>query len=176
MYRVIALLILTACTVTPSAPVGRYRAKDAPIYSNAVLQNDRLVGRWVQVAEFAPSDAPACTPGAVTITQAKSRGLELAAQLCLSGQIVPITGVLDPVGPGRFALRGANRGGLDQIWWVLWADVGYRTFVIGTPSGAFGFILNENPNLPADRQRAAAEVLEWNGYDTARLRYLSSSR
>jgi apolipoprotein D and lipocalin family protein len=56
------------------------------------------------------------------------------------------------------------------VWWVLWADVGYRTLAIGTPSGRFGFILNRGGDLPADRMRAAREVLEWNGYGIGRLR------
>ena len=57
-----------------------------------------------------------------------------------------------------------------QPWWVLWADTDYRTLVIGTPSGAFGFVLNRGGLLPEDRLRSAREVLAWNRYDLALLR------
>ena len=91
-------------------------------------------------------------------------GLGLAARLCLAGKSTSLSGKLTPAGPGRFALAG------QPDWWILWADVGYRTLVIGTPSGAFGFVLNRGSNLPSDRLAAAREVLDWNGYDLTKLR------
>jgi apolipoprotein D and lipocalin family protein len=51
---------------------------------------------------------------------------------------------------------------------VLWADADYRTLVIGTPDGSFGFILNRG-GFPADRLKAAREILAWNGYDLTQL-------
>jgi apolipoprotein D and lipocalin family protein len=74
-------------------------------------------------------------------------------------------GPLQPTGPGRFVIAG-------QEWWVLWADGDYRTLVIGTPSGRFGFVLNRAGGISADRMRAAREILEWNGYDLAQFRAL----
>lgn len=163
MYRLIALVLLAGCVAkTPTAVVG-YRTASTPIFSNAVLENDKLVGRWVQVAEFAPRDAPTCKPGGAEIGRG-SAGLTLAARLCLGGQTTAFSGPLAVAGPGRFTPPSG------EVWWVLWADVGYRTLVIGTPSGRFGFILNRGGDLPADRMRAAREVLDWNGYDLGRLR------
>ncbi len=162
MHRLIALVLLAGCAATPASVAG-YRNPGKQIYSNAVLDNDKLVGRWVQVAEFAPPGAPACTPGGAEIARGTA-GLTLAANLCLGGQKTGFSGPLAVAGPGRFA---PPKG---EVWWVLWADVGYRTLVIGTPSGRFGFILDKGGDLPGDRMRAAREVLEWNGYDLARLR------
>lgn len=162
MHQLIALVLLAGCAAAPASVVG-YRNPGKQIYSNAVLENDKLVGRWVQVAEFAPKAAPACTPGGAEIARGAA-GLTLVANLCLGGQKVGFSGPLAVAGPGRFV---PTKG---EVWWVLWADVGYRTLVIGTPSGRFGFILNKGADLPADRMRAAREVLEWNGYDLARLR------
>jgi apolipoprotein D and lipocalin family protein len=34
-------------------------------------------------------------------------------------------------------------------------------------------ILNRSGDLPADRLKAAREVLEWNGYDLGRMRAVS---
>ncbi|MFT7058683.1 MAG: apolipoprotein D and lipocalin family protein [Pseudorhodobacter sp.] len=161
MYRLILGLLLAGCVA--DTPQSGFRPTSAPIFSNAVLQNPRLVGRWQQVADFAAAGAAACNSGGAEITSG-SDGLQIAARLCLAGRSTSISGPMQNVGPGRFSVPG-------QVpWWVLWADDGYRTLVIGTPSGAFGFILNRDGALPADRARAAREVLDWNGYDLARLR------
>jgi apolipoprotein D and lipocalin family protein len=69
-----------------------------------------------------------------------------------------------PVGPGRFTL------GAGAPWWVLWDDADNRTLAIGTPSGAFGFVLNRGADIPSDRIVAAREILDFNSYDLSRLR------
>ena len=48
---------------------------------------------------------------------------------------------------------------------MLWVDEGYRTAVVGSPSGGSGFILNREPDIPADRLTAARQVLAFNGYE-----------
>jgi len=52
---------------------------------------------------------------------------------------------------------------------VLWVDEGYRTAVVGAPNGRSGWILNRDPQIPADRLAAAREILDFNGYDLSRL-------
>lgn len=167
MYRlIVALFVLAACT--PSAPpvaVGRYRNPDAPMYSNAVLDPSRLIGRWVQVADFANTSA-ACKPGGAEVSKAAA-GLSVVFRLCLSGKPVQGAGLMQPDGPGRFVVPGQP-----GPWWVLWADADYRTLVIGTPNGRLGFILNRDGALPPDRLIAAREILDWNGYDLRRLQML----
>lgn len=163
MYRLIALILLAGCVAKAPATVTAFRKPGTPIYSNAVLEYDRLAGSWVQVAGFAAPDAAACPMGQAAITTTPS-GLGVSAQLCLGGAATAFSGPLKVIGPGRFA---PPKG---EPWWVIWADVDYRTLVIGTPSGRFGFILNRGGSLPADRMRAAREVLDWNGYNLAYLR------
>jgi apolipoprotein D and lipocalin family protein len=143
--------------------VAGFRQPGAQIYSNAVLENPRLVGDWVQVAEFATAVAPACVKGGARISQ-MGQSLRVDGDLCLNGVRTAFAGPLGAAGPGRF---NAPTG---EDWWVLWADVGYRTLAIGTPSGQFGFILNRGGDVPRDRMVAAREVLDWNGYAVARLR------
>jgi apolipoprotein D and lipocalin family protein len=159
MYRVIWLALLAGCASAPSKVDG-FRKPGAPIYSNAVLDADRLQGDWVQVAQFASADAPACEMGALRI----GPGQAAQGQVCLNGALVPVAGPLRPTGPGRFAPPTG------EAWWVLWADTNYRTLAIGTPSGRFGFILNRGADLPPDRMAAARAVFDWNGYALARLR------
>ncbi len=137
---------------------GSYRAP-GQIYSSAVLDTSRLAGRWQQVAGFGPEGA--CKPGGVEI----SPGGQALWRLCLSGAEVKGNAPMKPTGPGRFDVGG-------QEWWVLWADGDYRTLVIGTPSGRFGFILNRG-RISSDRLVAAKEILDWNGYDLSRLQVYS---
>ncbi len=164
----LALLVLAACVpATPVAPVMPYRMASAPIWSNAQLDPARLRGTWRQAAAFAATPG-GCAPGGAQIG-GQPGALTLAARLCLSGQEVRLSGPLLATGPGRFR-AGTGAGGQD--WWVIWVDTDYRTLAIGTPSGAFGFILNRGGALPPDRFRAAREIFDFNGYDTRSLRPL----
>lgn len=161
MYRLIlAAVLLTGCVAKiPTVPQGAFRATGQQMYSSAVLDRARLPGKWQQVAAFGPAQ-PGCKPGGVDI--AGKTTLTAVFRLCLNGQDVRGSGPLQPVGPGRFAVAG-------QEWWVVWADGDYRTLAIGTPSGAYGFVLNRGGAISGDRMRAAAEILEWNGYDMGRF-------
>ena len=156
--------MLTACTGAPDGDSAVYRNSAVPIYSSAVLDSARMVGQWRQVAGFGPQDS-ACRPGGANIT-AGPQGLRAVLRLCLAGQDQAAAASLLPAGPGRFALAD---DAWPEPWWVLWADADMRTLVIGTPSGRFGFILNRDGTLPADRLAAAREILDWNGYDLTRL-------
>ena len=55
-------------------------------------------------------------------------------------------------------------------FWVLWVDEGFRTAVLGNPDGTFGWIVDRSTTGGADRIKAAREILDFNGYDTGRLR------
>lgn len=161
MYRMMVLLLLAACAAPQkTVTLGRYRAPDAPIYSNAVLEVARLAGSWNQVATF--GETKACKPGQAEITQSGG-GLAIDYRICQSGNDMQGAGVMQPVGPGRFQVPGQP-----APWWVLWADVDYRTLVIGSPDGRVGFILNRG-GFPPDRVKAAREILDFNGYDLKRL-------
>lgn len=160
MYRLIALLLLAACATAPkTVAVGRYRAPDAPIYSNAVMDQNRLVGAWQQVAAFG---GEACKPGGAEISKGAG-GLNIRYRLCESGVEMAGAGPMASDTVGRFTVPGQP-----GPWWILWADGDYRTLVVGSPNGRLGFILNRG-GFPPDRLKAARDVLEWNGYDLRRL-------
>lgn len=163
MPRVVAVLLLLAACGAPPLPEARFRAQ-VPIYSNATLASARLAGQWHQSATFAMPGAPACRAGGASIAP----DLATTATLCLNGQTTRFQGTLRPSGPGRVVLSGAPAP-LDGEWWVLWADVDYRTLAIGTPDGRFGMVLNRNGPVPPDRMAAARELFDFNGYDLSRL-------
>ena len=149
-------LLLLACGHKPAPVLPAFRDPTAPIYSSAVLDPVRIQGHWVQVAGFA---APDCGPGAVDIG-----ATDIRWALCLDA-LRSGAGPFVPGKPGRFAAPGM------QDWWVLWADGDDRTLVIGTPSGRFGFVLNRDASLPADRAKAVKDILRFNGYDLDNLRF-----
>ncbi len=149
---VILLIVLASCSRKPAESLA-FRDPEAPIYSSAVLETARLSGHWVQVATFAAGGQAACAPGRVDIAAGQA-----SWDLCLAGGPVRGSGPMATGKPGRFELDGM------PVWWVLWADADYRTLVIGTPSGRMGFVLNRAAALPADRAKAARDILRFNGY------------
>jgi apolipoprotein D and lipocalin family protein len=155
-----AALVLAACAAKPPA-TGAFRAAEAPIWSAAAFQPMQIAGSWRQVAGFQAAGS-ACTGGDVAF-QPVAGGLQVRGSLCLNGAVQPVSGMAEPVGPGRLRIRG------QEDWWILWVDTGYRTLAIGTPSGRFGFILDRGA-IPGDRLEAAREVLDFNGYATGALR------
>nr|WP_136645085.1 lipocalin family protein [Tabrizicola sp. YIM 78059] len=164
MHRVIpallAALMLAACVTSPQRVAG-FRQADVPIWSAAAFAPDRIAGRWQQVAGYAVRPG-GCASGELEVIPAAG-GYALRGTLCLDGKTQPVAALARPVGPGRLAVEG------QEVWWVLWVDSGYRTLAIGTPSGRFGFVLDQGAISP-DRLSAAREIFEFNGYVPGGLR------
>ena len=163
MSRVIAalgLVLLLSCGKSPEpVSTASFRAADTPIYSAAVVDDSRLVGHWHQVVAFAPTGQTDCTSGDLDISRGAGGGLQALWALCLAAGRVDGQGPMQMVKPGRYDLA------LMPTWWILWVDADYRTLVIGTPSGQLGLVLNRDTVLPADRLKAAGDILRFNGYD-----------
>lgn len=155
------LALLAAC----ASPDTGWRDGSRPIASAALFEPARFQGEWHVVARYPRAVDRECAREVMDYDGAAMRwrctgadGSELrnwqgAARL----QALP----------GRLA-TDLGSFGLDDFW-VLWVDWDYRTAVIGTPSGAAGYVLNREPAIPSDRMAAAREVLDFNGYDTAAL-------
>lgn len=148
------LLVLAACagpSGTPSAP--SFRSPDAPIGSTTRGTAADLAGDWVVVAAY---------PGPLPVAP----GTRIAVAPGAGGSVLWRLGRVDlpttATGPGRY--RGA---GTDL--WVLWVDDAFRTAVVGAPDGRFGWIMDRSGQISPDRMAAAREMLDFNGYDLARL-------
>ncbi len=163
---VLLALLLAGCAAIPT---GRYRDTSVPISSAAAFDAARYQGRWYEIARFPVPFEEGC--GNVTADYAlRPDGTLSVVNTCHEddGTTRRITGTATPDGPGRLQVRlGAMP--FAAPYWVLWVDEGYRTAVVGTPSGTAGWILNRTSEIPADRWQAAIEVLRFNGYDTGRL-------
>ncbi len=170
MIRTLLALGLAGLLAACGAIAPSYRDRSVTIASSANFDPARYLGRWYEVARY-PNPFQARCAGAV-VDYAQGEGGEiLVRNTCLdaNGDVIDeIAGTARVVGPGRLSVR------LDGVpvaapYWVLWIDEGYRTAVVGQPDGRAGWILNRDPVIPRDRLIAAREVLDFNGYDLARL-------
>lgn len=156
----LGLVLLAACAA-PQPPVAGFRDMAAPFASTQRFEADRFLGDWVQVAGFA-------APG---------RGVTAERHLyrrASTGQIVAdVTGPDGTTARRVYALEAPGRlravAPEGEALWVLWVDEGFRTAVLGTPSGSEAFILDRSASPAPDRLRAAREILAWYGYDMGRL-------
>ena len=162
LFACFACLFLAACG-------SSYRDRAAPITSMAVFEPERYAGLWYEVASFPTPFQSGCTNTQADYGLREDGRLRVRNSCFRDGALSVIEGSAEVVGPGRLEVR------LDGVpfaadYWVLWVDEGYRTAVVGTPSGRAGWVLNRDPAIPADRLAAAEEVLRFNGYDVSQLR------
>ena len=168
MRALLILGLMVGCAAeTPPPEVAGYRDPSALIASKADFDAARFAGRWHQVAHF-PDPAIADCAGIVTDWTASGAGFDVTRN-CLGPDRRATarargTAQVRPLGRMSLTLEGA-----DGPLWVLWADTGYRTAILARPDGSGGAIVNREPGLPVDRLRAALEVLDFNGFDTASL-------
>ncbi len=157
MYRLILVALLMAGCTPAAGP--SHRSPNAPITSVALFDAAEFAGNWNVVAAY---DAETC---GVDVDYHGNGAFDWVEKACggsVDNSPARITG------PGRFTPKGGAHKGVQH--WVLWVDQSYRTAVIASPQGDFAFILNRDREIPADRLRAAREILDWNGFDLAALR------
>lgn len=153
MHRLIlalALAALAACAPPPPEPALR---GEGPIWSSTAFDLARMEGQWAQAASFVRGGRLGCGPGGVLF-----QGGQVSWALCLDSGPSRGSGLAKPGLPGRITLPGMAE------WWVLWVDADYRTALIGTPGGGFGFVLNRGGPLPEDRLKAVRDIATFNGY------------
>lgn len=130
----------------------------APMVSSSLrFELDRFAGRWLlreATAGVGPLRAITVTPeGGDRFTW---RAETMAGVTERAGRVI---------GPGRLRLSGSGARDL----WVLWVDEGFRTAALGAPDGTVALIIDRAPSGGADRIEAAREMIDFNGFDRARL-------
>lgn len=55
---------------------------------------------------------------------------------------------------------------------VMWVDTGFRTAAIGDADGRWAAVLDRRRSGGADRVAAATEILDFNGWDVAKLKVI----
>ena len=156
-------LLLAACGA------GTYRDTDVSMTSMAVFDPAHYAGTWYEIASFPVPFQAGCRNTRADYATAGTGVLSVRNACETDGGAKVITGSAKVAGPGRLKVR-LQGVPVAADYWVLWVDEGYRTAVVGVPSGRAGWILNRDPEIPPDRLTAAREVLEFNGYDLSELR------
>ena len=161
-YLVGALLVggLVACAPVPTVPPApsdiTFRNSSANIGATTRFDPVRFAGDWHVVARFVETgETVAHDVIAVTYQQGKDRIVVVASE-----------GAQTYAYDGTAVLRPKQGDPLI----IMWVDEGFRTAVLGTPSGRVGYILDRKPNPRKDRLKAATEILKFYGWDTRRLK------
>jgi apolipoprotein D and lipocalin family protein len=171
---VVCLLVLAglaACVTAPESP--GLRNINAPISSQVDVTAARMAGDWVIRRSWPGSLQLAAQDPALRFTRAE-KGLRVSGGKRVGDSagnavISPFSTELEARGPGRFRDVGGKVFGAAELW-VLWMDADDRTMAIGTPGGAFGWVMDRRANGGHDRIKAASEIMEWMGYDLSQAR------
>ena len=161
-YLVGALLVggLVACAPVPADPPATsditFRNSSANIGATTRFDPVRFAGDWHVVARFVETGETAAHDViAVTYQRGKDRIVIVASE-----------GAQTYAYDGTAVLR--PKQGEPLI--AMWVDEGFRTAVLGTPSGRVGYILDRKPNPRKGRLKATTEILKFYGWDTGRLK------
>lgn len=171
------LLGLAACTPAQIAetPVPVFRNTAAQIASQTDVSAARMAGNWVIRQSFANHGYSGVR---LTIDVLPDDALQVSfpRQICVDAQCIMQAGplvLLRSTGPGRWMPVDPPQYWPSGELWVMWMDFDSRTAAIGTPSGEFGWIMDKNPTGGRDRIIAARDIMDWFGYDMARLEEVS---
>lgn len=157
----LGLLLLAACAQAPGAPAPEsFRDQGVPIGSTTRGGLSDLAGEWVIAQSFPGADFAG--PGTRLFVEAEGADRAVLRFAGPGGARDLAVGVATP---GRLAPLSGEGPEL----WLLWVDDDFRTAVLGTPDGTLGWIMDRPGAASPDRTRAAREVLDWSGYDLARL-------
>ncbi|MGC1495869.1 MAG: lipocalin family protein [Sulfitobacter sp.] len=163
IFAVLALG-MAACSAPASKPGNGYRDTSALIGATSRFALGRFAGAWT-VREYFPTEQRLNNFDVILESGGTFTWVETTGQASL-GQDAEQNATLGTItGQGRFRLDWD-----DKDYWILWVDEGFRTAVIGTPNGQFGYIVDRSRTGGADRIKAAREILDFNGYDVSKLR------
>ena len=159
----IAALALAGCD--PHTPSPRYA--QAPMYLLPIAP-ERLVGKWYEVATYPGPFQDGCTKTTATYSNRGDGTLGLVNRCLRDGQVVQISGVATPDGPGKFKVRleGVPFAG---DYWVIGASRDGRTVLVGTPTRIAGWVLHRDRSFSPEQRLWAREVFRKNGYDEAAM-------
>ena len=154
-------LVLSACG-------SSYRDTGVNMSSMAVFAPEKYAGLWYEIASYPTPFQAGCRQTTADYQVTGPGRLSVQNRCLKDGAAVMIEGSARVIGPGRLSVSLSGVP-VAAPYWVLWVDDGYRTAVVGVPSGRAAWILNRTPDIPPDRLAAARRVLAFNGYDLEAL-------
>jgi apolipoprotein D and lipocalin family protein len=147
-----------ACAPPPQTTAmsdpGMLRNPTAPLGGTSRFDGARFAGQWQTVACLG-----ICAPQVIYSTTS-------------DGELTRITpkGQVDYAVSAPGVLQDTSR---DATLVVMWVDEGFRTAVVGDADGTWAAILDRRRPPGADRLKAATEILDFNGWDTGKLRKIN---
>jgi len=148
----VALLALAGCAakapVVPPADMP-LRNPTAPLGGTSRFAADRFAGPWETVACIGRCDRQVSYAAAGPLYLRQSASGQRAYRLGAPGILRSESG--------------------DGTLVVMWVDEGFRTAAVGDAAGTWAAILDRNRVPAPDRFAAAAEILDFNGWDISRL-------
>lgn len=148
---VLALCIGACAAQPPAEAMIGLRNPTVPLGGTSRFDADRFAGDWQTVACLGT-----CDP---------AQRFEVATDGTYLRRAVGQDRAFRITAPGILRQSGG-----DQVLVVMWVDEGFRTAAIGDADGGWAAILNRSRSPAPDRIRAATEILDFNGWDTGKLR------
>lgn len=163
------LLSLWACTSQPD-----YRAEIAPPETVAMVDLDRYVGLWYEIARYPNSFQKKCEGVTAEYTR-REDGKITVLNTCRAGKERTAKGVarvIEASNGAKLKVKFAPEWipFAEGDYWVLALDEDYTSALVGSPSGKYLWILSRTPKLDEARLtelKARAEIL---GYDIEPLK------
>lgn len=158
-------LMLSGCASEPLIEQESFRERSVPIASQTNVGAEQMAGEWVVRAAFSQVRV---TGSGLTFSVVDGGELQFleTSGFCdddICGELEHVFAVTQ-TGPGRWRTVGLTGTLPAEELWVLWADADNRTMAIGTPSGAFGWIMDRGATGGEDRIAAARDIMAWMGY------------
>lgn len=146
------MLVLSACATRAPQTADPSLIRNPTVPIGAILRFDpvKFDGNWVVYS----SAGGAWDLVGFTVSGGSTRWAEQGGTATLTRRA---TGIL----------QMTYADGAQRDLWVLWTDPDHHTVAIGNPEGDFGFIATREGRFRTDQVRAAAQVLDFNGYRTA---------
>ena len=146
-------LLLAACAQTPEPTVlgGLLRNPTAPLGGSSRFEARKFQGQWQTVSCIGTCAANARYSTATDGVYLREAG---GAQ---TPYTISAPGVLREVGA-------------DNTLVVMWVDEGFRTAAVGDANGRWAAVIDRTATSSPDRIKAATEILDFYGWDTAKLK------
>ena len=153
VMAMVALGALAGCAseVIPRVEVGFLRNPTTPIGGASRFESARFAGEWQTVAcigTCVASERFIVATDGVYLREAEGQQ---------TPYLISAPGVLRQMGG-------------DATLVVMWVDEGFRTAAIGDAGGRWAAVIDRTGGGGADRLKAATEILDFNGWDTGKLR------
>ena len=165
--RALALaMFLGACAAQvemPTVPPEQWRDTGQPIGSTTRGGPSDMAGPWVVSAGYPGGPVPVGGTVVLDLDAGGTGVWSFSGAPAAADFPLPVR----LVAPGRY--RGTLAPGQEVELWVLWVDDDFRTAVVGTPDGSFGWVMDRPGQASGDRARAAREILDFSGYDLGAL-------